>query len=214
MPFLDCLVKRTEDNKLVTSVYKKKTHTEQYSNFNSNQPLNVKLSTIKALTRRASVICSSKTDLKKEVNSIKKTMALNDFPQDVISKTITETLKYQYGKRKNERVNESENDLKIYLPYEKGISERLSRLAKKFHVKIVHKSTISLKQRMSFGTKIEKMEMEGVVYKVKCWECILSYIGETGRKLKTRLEEHEGDARTKEENKLSGLSLHVRKNRS
>ena len=42
--------------------------------------------------------------------------------------------------------------------------------------------------------KKKKNENQGVVYKVKCWECNSIHIGETGRKLKTRLEEQKKDA--------------------
>ncbi|XP_057308242.1 uncharacterized protein LOC130646121 [Hydractinia symbiolongicarpus] len=63
IPFLDCLIMRKDDNTVKTKVYKKPTHTGQYTNYTSNQPLHVKLSTIKTLTRRAKTICTEEADL-------------------------------------------------------------------------------------------------------------------------------------------------------
>ena len=45
LPFLDCCLS-IDGNKIKTKVYRKKTHTGQYNNFKSNQPLQVKKSTI------------------------------------------------------------------------------------------------------------------------------------------------------------------------
>ena len=42
--------------------------------------------------------------------------------------------------------------------------------------------------------KIEKTEQGGVVYKIPCQNCENSYIGETGRLFKTRLDEHRKEA--------------------
>ena len=47
------------------------------SNFCSNQPLLVQLSAIKALTKRAEVLCSNKPEHNKELDYITKTMQLN-----------------------------------------------------------------------------------------------------------------------------------------
>ena len=47
--------------------------------------------------------------------------------------------------------------------------------------------------------KIEKQKTCGVVYKVKCNNCEKVYIGETGRKLETRIQEHRKDVETAEQ---------------
>ena len=61
LPFLDCIISLNEKREIITKVYKKPTHTGQYTHFSSNQPLHVKLSTIKTLVRRAKFICSDQT---------------------------------------------------------------------------------------------------------------------------------------------------------
>ena len=45
--FLDALLTRTEDGTIQTQVYRKKTHTDQILNYNSNHPTQHKISCIK-----------------------------------------------------------------------------------------------------------------------------------------------------------------------
>ena len=49
LPFLDCLIKRDDEGRLQTKVYRKKTHIGQYIHYTSNQPEHVKAGTIKTL---------------------------------------------------------------------------------------------------------------------------------------------------------------------
>ena len=58
LPFLDCIISLNEKREIITKVYRKSTHTGHYTYFSSNQTLNVKLSTIKSLTRRKKFICN------------------------------------------------------------------------------------------------------------------------------------------------------------
>ena len=100
LPFLDCLIKIESDRKLKTKVYKKVTHTGQYINYHSNQPLAVKLSTITNLTKRAKNLCADPHDFNEELRYIKKTMELNDFPENIVTKTIKNHLKKRDKPRK------------------------------------------------------------------------------------------------------------------
>ena len=208
IPFLDCKITRTEEKMLKISVFKKKTHTGQYINFNSNQPLPVKLSTIKTLTKRAKTICTNQEDLNNELKYIQRTMELNDFPTKLVTKTIKKTLS---SHNKNKKVREEDHSINLYLPYEKGLSEQISKMSKIYNVKVIHTKNKSLKDIMKEkdNSNISKMETQGVVYKIKCTTCEKSYIGETGRKLKIRVNEHKNDVRNNNNN-ISGLSQHAK----
>ena len=209
IPFLDCLVLRTDNNRVKTKVYKKPTHTGQYTNFYSNQPLHEKLSTVKTLARRAKLVCTESTDLKEELEYVEKTMQLNEFPKVIVKKVIHETLsKSKASKKKNE---DDEYAIKMYMPYEKGISENIARIGKKFNVKLVHTKGKSLKNMFmrNITISLEKHKQSGVVYRVTRGDCGSQYVGETGRSLETRMVEHRQDAEGEVE-KISELSEHLR----
>ena len=211
LAFLDCTVTKTDNNNLKTKVLKKKTHTGQYSNFQSNQPFHVKLSTIKTLTRRAKVICTEEEDLKQELKYIEKTMQLNEFPKNIIKRTMRETLQPKRQKKNND--NDNEKMIKMYLPYEKGISEKIASISRKFNIRLINTKGKTLKNLVNVNrnsTKSNEIKTQsGVVYKVDCKDCNKYYIGETGRTIQTRMNEHEKGI-TSEKEKMSGLSQHIK----
>nr|CAH8868518.1 unnamed protein product [Trichobilharzia regenti] len=60
---LDCEVKRIEEGKLQTSVYKKPTHSSRYLDFNSSHPLTVEAGLVKCLTNRELALSRTRKDL-------------------------------------------------------------------------------------------------------------------------------------------------------
>ena len=79
--------------------------------------LHVKLSTIKALVRRAKFICSDQT-LKEEISYVRKTMQLNGYPLNAIDKTIEKTLQINYSEYKSKEME----PLNMFIPYDKAIA--------------------------------------------------------------------------------------------
>ncbi len=63
---------------------------------------------------------------------------------------------------------------------------------------------------MYYGS-LEKSDNRCVVYKLKCLDCDACYVGETGRKLRTRVKEHAQDSRLG--NRKSAMSMHCIDNR-
>ena len=59
LPFLDILLTREEDGSVSTSVYHKTTHTDQYLNFESHNPVAHKRAVVKTLLHRADALSSS-----------------------------------------------------------------------------------------------------------------------------------------------------------
>ena len=60
--------------------------------YTSNQPEHAKGGTIKTLVRRAKIVCSTEESTSDELDYIKKTMQLNDYPEKLITKTINQAL--------------------------------------------------------------------------------------------------------------------------
>ena len=69
LSFLDCIISWTEKIEIITKVYIKPTHTDQYTHFSSNQ-----------------------TSSNEEISYFRKTMQLNGYPVSVINKTIKDIL--------------------------------------------------------------------------------------------------------------------------
>ena len=66
LPFLDTIVLPQPDNSLLTSVYKKPTHTDLYLQWDSHHHLSAKSSVINTLRHRARTVCSNNQLLKEE----------------------------------------------------------------------------------------------------------------------------------------------------
>ena len=66
LPFLDVGITKSE-GKLITKVYRKPTHTQQYINWASNHPKNMLLGVLKGLIHRAHILCDMKEDLLEEL---------------------------------------------------------------------------------------------------------------------------------------------------
>ena len=82
--------------------------------------------------------------------------------------------------------------LKMLLPYEKGIAEKLKRVASKYGFKTVFTKTKDLRGPLRTKQK-DKMETSGVVYEEDCNNCLKKYTDETGIKLKEIMKEHKDD---------------------
>ena len=80
LPMLDVLVERKGNGSLEFDVYRKPTHTNQYIDFASHQPLSHKHSTIHSLTRRAALIPSTQEKKKAEEKRVKEALAINGYP--------------------------------------------------------------------------------------------------------------------------------------
>ena len=84
--FLDVLVER-KGSKLSTGVYRKKTHTDRYINFQSYHHPRVKSGVISCLKNRAMRVCDDE-HLKMEMIHLKRTFRVNGYPPSVISRSL------------------------------------------------------------------------------------------------------------------------------
>ena len=90
LPFLDVGITKFE-GELMTKVYRKPTHTQQYINWNSNHPKNMLLGVLKGLVHRAHVLCDRKEDLLEELALLKNVFVSNGYPEKLVQKTVQES---------------------------------------------------------------------------------------------------------------------------
>ena len=70
LPFLDALLMRGDNNKIMTTVHRKKTHTDRYLSFRSHHPVRTKVNTVLTLQKRARDVTSDRHLLKKELQHL------------------------------------------------------------------------------------------------------------------------------------------------
>ena len=75
IPFLDIFPRPSgNNNKIITSVYRKPTHMDRYLDLNSNHPKSAKCAVVRALTDRAKNVCSSPELLAEEMYHLDKVL--------------------------------------------------------------------------------------------------------------------------------------------
>ena len=110
IPFQDCLVTR-ENNDLRTTVYRKPTHTDRLLDQTSYNPISHKATTIRALTRRAQVVCDSHDSLADETEHLNTVFIKNNYSTDFIKRNT-------YVRPKDSSNSSYTTTATIYLRYE------------------------------------------------------------------------------------------------
>ena len=90
------------------------------------------------------------------------------------------------------------NDASVVIPYVEKVSETVARIMKKHNVPCAMKPWVTLKNVMVHPKDREdKEQTTECVCKVPCASCEKTNIGETGRKLGVRLQEHRSEVESK-----------------
>ena len=90
LPFLDINLMKEDDGTISTSVYRKKTHTDQYLQFSSHHPIAHKQAVIRTLFTRASRLSSSLIHRASEERHVVAALQGNGYPSRLILKHRTQ----------------------------------------------------------------------------------------------------------------------------
>src|SRR5579872_481203 len=91
--------------------------------------------------------------------------------------------------RRTEQPPEQDTFSLLKIPYMKGTSEKIRRIANQYKIKTVFKSDKTLRRVITKTRPESSSQGKECVYQIPC-ECGESYIGETKRPLNVRLSEH------------------------
>ena len=215
--FLDVLVTR-EENQLVTSIYRKSTHTGLYMLWDSCQNRRYKLGLIKALVIRIYRICSTQKIINYELNNLISTLKQNGYPLHIIKRGISEARAIEKRRRdtktnsKKKTDNGKTNHFTFgYYGYESriftaGIRNIYGKLLPDRKTRFAFKKHISLKSIFLpiLKSRDEDKHKKNLIYSIPCSDCNKVYIGETAKMEDTRINEHKPKIKA-----LSSDSKHV-----
>ena len=80
IPFLDCLVTPQAEGSIMTTVYRKPTHTDMYLHWDSYHHLDAKYSVINTLRHKAKTVCTTKQLLEKEEDHLFTALRRSKYP--------------------------------------------------------------------------------------------------------------------------------------
>ena len=119
-PFLHTIIMPQSDGSLLTSVYRKPTHTDQYLQWNSHHHLSAKFSVINTLKHRAKTVCSNNQLLKEEEDHLNKALKRCKYPDWALSRANINQKKKpntNQGTTKTTNQRGSNNKPYIVVPY-------------------------------------------------------------------------------------------------
>jgi hypothetical protein len=199
IPFLDVLMIRKQDGTLGHKVFRKKTHTDSYLHADSHHHPSQKMGVLNTMATRAARI-SDKEHLEEEIDHLTRVFKNIGYRDKDIKKAMN----------KKDRMTRVQNDqtsnLKAFLPYIRGVTDKIAKVLKRKEIVTSFKPLITIRQRMkSVKDPIDQQQGKGI-YKVSC-SCGKCYIGETRRSFQVRIKEHEADIRN-ERTRTSALAEH------
>ena len=79
----------------------------------------------------------------------------------------------------------------IFLPHFGQITQTIQFMLKKFKIHTIFRIPFGIGVLITLGKDVlNRFDKSGVVYKLICKKCKVTYVGQTGRLLNTRVEEH------------------------
>ena len=211
LAFLDTLSVTNEDGTIKTRVYRKDTHTDQYLNFESNHPLEHMRGVVKTLAHRAKTVVSEREDRRKELEHLRGALKCNGYPEWILrdlkeeNNSDSEKEVETSGETVETSMKEKSKKIPVVIPYVKGFSEQMRRAFGKYGIPTYFKPTNTLRQLLvKPKDPVNKENVVGPVYKIKCEECDAVYVGEMERSLNARFSEHRRPSST-----TSEVSKHI-----
>ena len=185
--FLNVKVKKLEGIGFLTSIFRKKTFTGVYLNWNNLTTSKYKIGLIRCVLSRAWNIRSNFDLFHIEVLKTKTILNKNGYPRKVIDKEVEKFINSKYIE--GEREVDERRKVYISLPYfgtfAEDFKKTLTQLIKdnfpEINLIVAFKSPKTIGSFFQFKDKVPSDLVSGVVYCVKCLDCEASYIGKTMR---------------------------------
>jgi hypothetical protein len=175
------------------------------SNFLSTHPYYQRFNVALSFARRVFSLCD-KTFFQKNSTIVYNILRKNNYPLKVINRVISKSIHMTKLSNNNNNYtnNSKEKTDSMYIghPYVPHLSPALQNVIRQDtpNIQVAFRPVSKIGQTIFTNTKDkqDKMSKSGIVYKIDCKNCDKSYVGETSKKLMTRLHRHELDVLNKE----------------
>src|SRR5215469_16071177 len=196
LPFLDLLITK-DNNKINTSIFRKKTNTTLSLNFFSHIPDIYKLNTIKIFLYRAYHLSSNFIKMNTEFEYLKKFFSNNAFNIETFHQIQNKFLNTIFHP-KPEISTANKQILYLDIPYyeqlyhnlKKDLMYTLNRCFPQLDIRLVFYNNSTIKRFCNHKEHIPEYLVSGIVYKFTCGDCNITYVGSTSRHLRARVSEH------------------------
>lgn len=212
LPFLDVLIAR-EAGELKFSIYRKPTATKLYIPEDSHHSKSHKMAAFNSMFHRLFSIPMNQQDFENERSLIMDTAKVNGYNRKTMEKLFE-----KHQKKKDiqnltslEPINDREFKY-ISMPFHPPLTHKLDNELKKFGYKVAYQNEGKLAALL--GSTKDKITDDGEksgIYQIQCANCDVKYIGQTKRKMKTRIKEHFEDCK-KPPNEEKPMAKHAIEN--
>lgn len=184
--YLDLTIKANKSlNRVEYEIYRKPTATDTIIHNSSNHPQQHKNAAIRQLVTRLERIPLTREAYKKEIKTIYDIAENNGYKKELVDKIRNDI---KTNKERN-REQEQENGTWATLTYMGKSTYKLAKFFRKHNINTAFRTKNNLGRILRNSTnETDPLDKQGV-YKLTC-SCKHSYIGQTGRKIKTRFREH------------------------
>lgn len=179
--------------KLKTNWYQKPTFSGRVLNYNSFHPIHQKVGMVYNLVDKA-IKLSEKSYKKANIQKVKDILTANSYPKKFINKYIGKRINFLNNNVNNtsEPVTQEKKPM-VIVPHINRSTVKISRTLKNLDYNVVSSIHNKLNNVIVKGKdKTKKEHQTHVIYQLDCADnnCNSTYIGQTYRRLQTRIHEH------------------------
>ena len=210
LPFLDVSITNNGSGKYEFAVYRKPAITNVMIKPTSAIDPKIAPGVFKGFLARAFRICSE-NQLQDEINFLCDVFVENGYERTMLDRIVSDYSNNNNRRRRHQSITSS-NDPRfknmVKLPWIPMVGPKLRRIYRRYGFKVVFTSLPNLANILCKNKCAFPKNSEAGVYKIDC-NCGQFYVGETKKRVKTRVNEHK-KAAEKSNWKFSGLSEHCK----
>jgi hypothetical protein len=188
--YLDVTIRKNK-NKHDFKIYRKPTQTDLLIPSKSNHPWQYKIAGFRSMINRMLSIPMTKHNFEEEKNIIKFLAHKNGYNHNLIDKIIKKTMK---NKRKPKIENQNINYINV--PHNTKLNKAIRKTFHNTNFQLSYTTKnnafilINKKLNKNTNDNNENKYNKSGIYQIKCSDCNMTYIGQTGRSFTTRFKEH------------------------